>query len=70
MSIYDLFCILNGFGGDFSVCSFAADDIEPCEGNGTINIYDLFAVLNGFGGADPCCTPPPPSPSAAVRWRR
>ena len=53
--VYDIFCILNGFDGDFSVCSFEDDDLAPCGGDGTIGVFDLFAVLNSFGGEDPCC---------------
>lgn len=55
INVFDLFCILNGFGGDFSVCTFEDDDIHPCESNGSINVFDLFAVLNAFGGTDACC---------------
>lgn len=63
INVFDLFCILNGFGGDFSDCSEQDDDItgsgnmpEHCGPNGTINIFDLFGVLNAFGGIDLCCT--------------
>ena len=55
VGIYDVFCVLNGFGGDFSQCAVCNVDIEPCDGDGTIGIFDLFAVLNAFGGVDPCC---------------
>ena len=54
VGIFDIFCVLNGFGGDLS-CGFCNIDIEPCEGNGTVGIFDLFGVLNAFGGIDPCC---------------
>ena len=56
IGISDILCILDGFSGDFSVCTFQDDDLEPCPGNGAINVSDLYAVLNAFGGADPCCT--------------
>jgi len=57
INIFDLFCVLRAFGGEFSHpdCTFSNTDVEPCSGNGTINIFDLFAVLNGFDGVDPCC---------------
>ena len=55
VGIFDVFCVLNGFGGDFSQCAFCNVDIEPCEGNGVISVFDLFAVLNAFSGEDPCC---------------
>lgn len=60
ISIFDVFCVLNGFGGQFTDCTFGDNDIEPCEGNDTLNIFDLFAVLNAFGGDDPCNCPPVP----------
>ena len=51
----DILCVLNGFAGDFSVCSFEDVDIDPCGGNGTVDFDDILAVLNAFGGApDPC----------------
>jgi len=62
INIFDLFCVLDGFGQDFSTCSFEQDDIQgscgggaACCPNGVINIFDLFAVLGAFGGEDPCC---------------
>lgn len=55
VDVFDLFCILNGFSGDFSVCSLADDDLEPCAADGDIDLFDLFAVLNAFSGIDPCC---------------
>jgi len=65
ITLADLFCVLDGFGGDFSVCSKEQDDIHgacplggnPCCPNGSIGLADLFAVLDAFGGEDPCCTP-------------
>jgi len=58
ITLADLFCVLDGFAGDFSVCSFADDDINPCGGNGVINLLDLFAVLDAFQGDFACCTWP------------
>jgi len=55
ITLADLFCVLDGFAGDFSTCSFHDDDVEPCGGNDVINILDLFAVLDAFGGDDGCC---------------
>lgn len=64
VSIFDLFCVLNGFGGDFSRCAFCNVDIHgvcldpeepPCCPDGVIDIFDLFAVLNAYRGVDPCC---------------
>jgi len=59
VNIFDLFCVLDGFAGDFAVCSFTNIDVNPCMGNGFINIFDLFAVLGAFQGDDPCACPPP-----------
>jgi len=55
VTLADLFCVLDGFQGDFSVCSFQDDDVQPCAGNGVITIADLFAVLDAFQAIDPCC---------------
>jgi len=57
LNIFDLFCVLDGFGGTFAGnCTFERMDLEPCAGNGTINIFDLFAVLDAFGGTNACCS--------------
>ncbi len=58
VNLFDLFCVLDGFSGDFSTCSFADSDIEPCIGNDTVNLFDLFAILDVFTGIDPCCSGP------------
>ncbi len=58
LNLFDLFCILDGFSGDFSQCSFADDDVEPCGGNASINLFDLFAVLDAFSGNHLCCRAP------------
>jgi len=62
ITLADLFCVLDGFAGDFANCSFVQDDIHgSCGGgpnccpNGSIGLADLFAVLDAFGGEDPCC---------------
>jgi len=69
ITLADLFCVLDGFGGDFTNCSFEQDDIHgtgspiacvppavsPCCPNGAITLGDLFAVLDAFGGEDACC---------------
>jgi len=55
ITLADLFCVLDGFAGDFSTCSFSDDDIQPCAGNGFITLADLFAVLDAYAGEDPCC---------------
>jgi len=63
ITLADLFCVLDGYAGDFSNCSFEQDDIHGacgpglpnCCPNGAITLADLFAVLDAFGGEDPCC---------------
>jgi len=56
VNLFDLFCVLDGFGGVFSGnCTFDRLDIEPCDGNGSLNLFDLFAILDSFSGIDPCC---------------
>jgi len=73
ITLADLFCVLDGYAGDFTNCSFEQDDIHgtgtgsqppcvppaaaPCCPNGVITLSDLFAVLDAFGGEDPCCGP-------------
>jgi len=59
INLFDLFCVLDGFAGDFSTCTFANVDRQPCGGNGVINLFDLFAVLDTFNGVDPCCSTAP-----------
>lgn len=59
ISLFDLFCVLDGFSDVYNIpnCSAERVDIEPCAGNGTVNLADLFAVLNAFNDVDPCCNP-------------
>ncbi len=60
VSLFDLFCILDGFADEFPPpCTRSNVDIDPCDGNGTINLGDLFAVLNAFSDVDPCGCPVP-----------
>ena len=55
VNVFDIFCILDGIGGDYSTCSFENDDIDPCGGDGTLNLFDAFAALDAIAGIDPCC---------------
>ncbi len=60
LSLFDIFCILDGIGGDFSTCSLEDDDIagsgpQTCGPNGVLNLFDVFAVLDAIAGIDPCC---------------
>ncbi len=62
VNLFDLFCLLDGFGGTFAGnCTAERVDIEPCDGNGVVNLFDLFVLLDVFGGMDPCCSPSPDS---------
>jgi len=67
VTLADLFCVLDGFGGDFSACSRGNMDISPCEGNNVITIADLFAVLDAFAGEDACCGGPAPASAELPR---
>jgi len=67
VNLFDLFCVLDGFGGVFGGdangnCTFDRLDIEPCGGNNSLNLFDLFAILDSFSGIDPCCSPSPSQP--------
>ncbi len=55
IGVFDLFCILDAIGGDFSTCVFVEADVAPCGGDGVLNLFDLFAILGVIGGDDPCC---------------
>jgi len=63
INVFDLFCVMDGFGGKFFACSPSQVDLHgactapaaPCCPNGIINIFDLFAVLDVFNGLDACC---------------
>jgi len=58
VTVFDLFCMLQGFSNDFSVCSLAEVDISPCSGDGLINVNDLFALLDALSAIDACCSGP------------
>jgi len=63
ITLVDLFCVLDGFAGNLTDCSFEDDDIHgscgpglpACCPNGVISLGDLFSVLDAFAGEDPCC---------------
>jgi hypothetical protein len=55
LNIFDVFCILDALGGDFSTCTYENSDVDPCVANGVVNLMDIFAVLNAVAGFDPCC---------------
>ncbi len=58
INLFDLFCVVDGFGDVFDDCSFADVDIQPCGGNGTLNLQDLFALLDAFSDNLACCQAP------------
>jgi len=60
VNIFDLFCILDAFSGDFNTCSpFSVDMVGDNNApDGVINIFDLFVVLDVFAGV-PFSGPPP-----------
>ena len=61
--LFDILCLLNGFGGDFSGdCILSDVDLVPCDGDGAILLEDILAVLNGFSGQlSPCPIVCPPA---------
>ncbi|NOS99938.1 MAG: hypothetical protein HOP29_04865 [Phycisphaerales bacterium] len=58
VDIFDILCVLQGFGGFFGACAENNLDIAPCpQGDGMIDIFDILAVLDGFAGEPGCCAP-------------
>jgi hypothetical protein len=64
VNLFDVFCVVEGIGGDFSSCSPAQADVygacadggeAACCPDGVVNLFDAFAVLDAAHGADPCC---------------
>ncbi len=64
VNLFDVFCVIEGIGGDFSTCSFAQADIHgacgdsggsACCPDGIVNLFDAFSVLDATRGVDPCC---------------
>ena len=55
VDIFDIFCVLDGFAGEFETCALSGVDIGNCEADGVVDIFDIFGVLDGFVGLDPCC---------------
>jgi len=59
VSIFDLFCVLDGLQNTFADCSLGQTDIAgagECTANGVVNIFDLFAVLDALSAINPCCS--------------
>lgn len=54
IDVQDILCVLDGFRGLFSHCSFEDVDIEPCEPDDIIDLFDILAVLKAFEGAAQC----------------
>ena len=58
INVYDMFCVLDGFAGDFTTCTFQGVNLMPCAPDGLINVFDLLAVVNAWGGEPfPCAIP-------------
>lgn len=55
VTLFDLFCVMDGFSDTFEDCLFEDVDLEPCGGNGAINLSDFFAIIEAFNDVDPCC---------------
>lgn len=53
VNLDDILCVLNGFSGNFPICSLESVDLTGM-GNapdGTVNLMDILAVLNAFSGS-------------------
>ncbi len=52
ISIFDLFCVLDGFRGNFNDCTLEDVDLTGADDvpDGAIDIGDIFAVLDAFRG--------------------
>ena len=55
VGVDDVLCELDGFSGNFSICSFDAVDLFPCLSNELIDVDDLLGVLGGFCGDSYSC---------------
>lgn len=60
VTVDDILCVLNGFGGSFILCTFVNTDIFPCTPDGMINIDDILQILAAFGAVPYPCPPPCP----------
>ncbi|NOT02728.1 MAG: hypothetical protein HOP29_19160 [Phycisphaerales bacterium] len=59
VDIFDILCVLDGFAGVFSQCTFHEVDLTGAVPDALIDIFDILAVLDAFSGApyalsDPC----------------
>lgn len=64
IDIFDILCVLDGFGGSFAECSLSHDDLLGVPGDEytpdhAIDLLDVMAVLDAYSGlpygdADPC----------------
>lgn len=58
VDIFDVLCVLQGFGGFFGQCARNNLDLAPCpQGDGQVDVFDILAVLDGFIGKPGCCPP-------------
>ncbi|NOT02018.1 MAG: hypothetical protein HOP29_15495 [Phycisphaerales bacterium] len=55
VDIFDILCVLDGFAGVFTSCSFDDVDIAPCAPDGLVDVFDILGVLDAFAGNDACC---------------
>ena len=62
VDLFDIFCVLEGFQGDFGTCRLPNVDIAPCTPDGIVDLFDLLGVLDAFGGVDACCAAAGTSP--------
>jgi len=50
VNVFDIVCVLDGFGGIFTQCTLQGDDLKSGEPDRTIDLDDILAVLDAFGG--------------------
>jgi hypothetical protein len=55
VTLSDITCVADAFGGVIGPCQFADMDLAPCGGDGLINADDLLAVIDAFSGGPICC---------------
>lgn len=61
VDVFDILCVLDGFSGAFSTCTFPDVDLQGCPaGDGVVDVFDILAVLDAFSGVNSCGCPAGP----------
>lgn len=57
VDLFDILCVLDGFGNKFDACTLEAVDLMPCDiGNGIVDLRDILAVIDAFEGLPAPCS--------------